>query len=200
MGAGSKAVKKGSAASARKITGQAAAPQFESLLGRTQRFSLQAAQTSSPLALRSASPRAEVCNWSYRASGVPAHFSSNTFFYRHFRPFSIRHPSLFVQPHGSGGAVASDSVPHGSISPYATGYKFRSTRQQLSNSAHLTSFLSLRLPHTELFSLGVCITSFLPPGALGANPRVTFSAIDLNTGEYVWKIPRGEYSEPAAKG
>jgi quinoprotein glucose dehydrogenase len=33
-----------------------------------------------------------------------------------------------------------------------------------------------------------------------APPWGTLSAIDLNTGEYVWKIPLGEYPELAAKG
>ena len=33
-----------------------------------------------------------------------------------------------------------------------------------------------------------------------APPWGTFSAINLNTGEYVWKIPLGEYPELAAKG
>src|SRR5207248_1367180 len=31
-------------------------------------------------------------------------------------------------------------------------------------------------------------------------PWGTLSAIDLNTGEYAWKIPFGEYPELAAKG
>src|SRR3989475_2632511 len=33
-----------------------------------------------------------------------------------------------------------------------------------------------------------------------APPWGTLSAIDLNTGEYVWKIPLGEYPELTAKG
>jgi quinoprotein glucose dehydrogenase len=33
-----------------------------------------------------------------------------------------------------------------------------------------------------------------------APPWGTLNAIDLNTGEYLWKIPRGEYPELAAKG
>jgi quinoprotein glucose dehydrogenase len=33
-----------------------------------------------------------------------------------------------------------------------------------------------------------------------APPWGTLNAIDLNTGEYVWKIPLGEYPELAAKG
>ena len=33
-----------------------------------------------------------------------------------------------------------------------------------------------------------------------APPWGTLNAIDLNTGEYLWKIPLGEYPELAAKG
>src|SRR5260370_28065249 len=33
-----------------------------------------------------------------------------------------------------------------------------------------------------------------------APPWGTLNAIDLNTGEYVWKIPLGEYPELASKG
>ena len=43
---------------------------------------------------------------------------------------------------------------------------------------------------------------FLDPGGYPAilPPWGTLNAIDLNTGEYVWKIPFGEYPELAAKG
>jgi uncharacterized protein (DUF2249 family) len=42
--------------------------------------------------------------------------------------------------------------------------------------------------------------SCLAHGTLEPNLRGAFSVINLNTGEYVWKIPLGEYPELAAKG
>jgi len=45
-------------------------------------------------------------------------------------------------------------------------------------------------------------TKFLDPEGYPAvtPPWGTLSALDLNSGKYVWKIPFGEYPELAAKG
>ena len=64
---------------------------------------------------------------------------------------------------------------------------------------------SLVLCRTGALKRGTGITGykkFYDPGGYPAvvPPWGTLSAIDLNTGEYLWKIPLGEYPELAAKG
>jgi quinoprotein glucose dehydrogenase len=87
------------------------------------------------------------------------------------------------------------------------GFPNLSNDQLLALVAYLTSGESKELTSTEPPppSMKYRFTGyhkFLDPDGYPAilPPWGTLSAIDLNTGEYVWKIPLGEYPELAAKG
>jgi quinoprotein glucose dehydrogenase len=74
----------------------------------------------------------------------------------------------------------------------------------------LTTATSRATEKKELASIGATkaryhftgYTRFVDPDGYPANstPWGTLSAIDMNTGKYLWKIPLGEYPELAAKG
>jgi quinoprotein glucose dehydrogenase len=87
------------------------------------------------------------------------------------------------------------------------GFPSLANEQLLALVAYLTSGESKELTSTEPPppSMKYRFTGyhkFLDPDGYPAisPPWGTLSAIDLNTGEYVWKIPLGEYPELAAKG
>ena len=87
------------------------------------------------------------------------------------------------------------------------GFPSLANEQLLALVAYLTSGESKELARTEPPppSMKYRFTGyhkFLDPDGYPAilPPWGTLSAIDLNTGEYVWKIPLGEYPELAAKG